>query len=44
MITQSQYIALIMFAVLGIAIPCILPVLIHKKDMRIQLIPLPVIN
>src|ERR1700739_967956 len=39
MITLSQYIAMITFAFLGVLIPCLLPVLIHKKYMKIKLTP-----
>jgi uncharacterized membrane protein YhfC len=40
MIGETQYIALITFVVLGTLIPCLLPVLIHKKFMRLKALPL----
>ncbi len=39
MVTFSQYSALITFAVLGIVIPCLLPVVIHKKYVNIKVPP-----
>ncbi len=39
MITSSQYTAMILFALLGIIIPCLLPVLINRKYMKIKLAP-----
>jgi uncharacterized membrane protein YhfC len=40
MITVSQFIAIALFAVLGILIPCLLPVLIQKKYIKIKMAPL----
>ena len=39
MITTSQYTAMIMFAIFGIAIPILLPIIIHKKYFKIKLSP-----
>ena len=39
MITSSQYIAMVTFAILGIIIPCLLSVLINKKYMKTKLWP-----
>lgn len=39
MIDNTQFVAIILFLVLGIGIPCLLPILIHKKYIRIKALP-----
>lgn len=39
MINNTQLAAIILFLVLGIGIPCLLPILIHKRYLRLKALP-----